>query len=396
MYLGGISIMSKAMSFIRPIFFVLPLLVVTAKTLLFADASPSLSGLDSKTKGKSFTGRIIGNHVRMRTDADLESHVVREIDKGELLVIVGEKNDFYAVEPPSETSGYLFRSYIIDNVVEGTRVNVRLAPDREAPIIGSLNTGDAVEGLICEEKNKWMEIALPSNTHFYIAREFVEYAGKPELKLITEKRKTTVDQLLESAALLTQAELRKPFHEVDVDRLLGNYQTIIDDYSDFDDVVATAKQEYTSLQESYLHRKISFLESKTEALARNPSQLTATPYQLYDNSLSISDRMKMWEPVEESLYLSWSAMHHAKTMDDFYVDQKLKATTITGILEEFSDPIKMKPGSHILKDRDVPVAYIYSTQVNLHELEGKQVSLTVYSRPNNSFAFPAYYVFDAE
>ncbi len=396
MHLGGILIMSKAMSFIKPIVFVLPLLVVTANIPLFSDASPSLSSLDKAMHEKSFTGKIIGNHVRMRTNADLESHVVRELNEGELLVVVGEKNDFYAVEPPSEIPGYLFRSYVIDNVIEGTHVNVRLTPDREAPVLGSLNTGDAINGSICEEKSKWMKIALPSNTHFYIAKEFVEYAGNSELKLITEKRKLTVDQLLESAALVTQAEFRKPFYEVDIDRLLGNYQTIIENYSDFSDVIEKARKEYTSLQESYLHRKISFLESKTEALAKNSSQFTDTPNQLYNTSLSTSDQMKLWEPIEESFYLSWSAMHHAKTMDDFYVDQKLKATTITGFLEEFSDPINMKPGSHILKDQDIPIAYIYSTIVNLHELEGKQVSLTVYSRPNNSFAFPAFYVLDAE
>ena len=83
---------------------------------------------------------------------------------------------------------------------------------------------------------------------------------------------------------------------------------------------------------------------------------------------SLTDRMKIWEPVEESIYLSWAAMHRAKTMDDFYVDQRLKSLTISGMLDAYADPVKNKPGDFILKEKDVPIAYVYSTHVNLQSL----------------------------
>ena len=59
--------------------------------------------------------------------------------------------------------------------------------------------------------------------------------------------------------------------------------------------------------------------------------------------------------------------------------------------------IKNKPGDFILRDNsDIPLGYLYSTQVDLKAFEGKEVSVLVVSRPNNHFAFPAYYVINIE
>jgi len=110
---------------------------------------------------------------------------------------------------------------------------------------------------------------------------------------------------------------------------------------------------------------------------------------------SRTDRMKVWEPLEQALFLSWAAINHAKNMTDFYSEQKIKAVSLRGQVEVYNDPVKNKPGDYIIKDKDLPVAYIYSTQIDLDQYIGKQVNLLAYPRPNNSFAFPAYYVFDA-
>ena len=73
---------------------------------------------------KPFTGKVLANKVRIRTEPDLDSHIFRQVDKNELLLIVGENSDFYAVQPPKNTKAYIFRSYILDNIIEASRVNV--------------------------------------------------------------------------------------------------------------------------------------------------------------------------------------------------------------------------------------------------------------------------------
>src|SRR5262245_36586262 len=46
-----------------------------------------------------FTGKIKGKKVRLRLRPDLDSHVIKELNKDELISIVGEKGDFWAAEP---------------------------------------------------------------------------------------------------------------------------------------------------------------------------------------------------------------------------------------------------------------------------------------------------------
>lgn len=368
-------------------------------TTIQQPAAVESKGTASKARSsfKPFTGKINGNHVRMRTAADLDSYIVAELAKDDYIIVSEEKSDFYAVEPPSNLKAYIFRGFVIDNVVEGDRVNVRLAPERDAPIIAHYSTGTQINGKICEENNKWLEISAPSETRFYVAKEYIEYVGKPELKAIHDKRKNAVQELFETTNILTQTELRKPFNEIDAERIAHNYKTIINDYADFTAYVNQATKSLAQFQEDYLHRKIAFLEAKTSKMGNG--QTRDEIYEVSNRSdeyVSATDRMKIWEPLEEALYLSWSSMHHAKTMDDFYQDQKLKAQSISGILEPYIDPVKNKPGDYIIKQKDVPFGYVYSTHVNLEDYVGKRVSLVVTPRANNNFAFKAWYVLEVE
>lgn len=392
--------MSKAFALITS------LIAGALPALAFADAAPlvdpSITSVEQMPtqKGsqfKAFTGKIVGNNVRMRTAADLDSHIIAELAKDDYIVVNGENGEFYAVEAPNDLKAYIFRGFVIDDVVEGDRVNVRLAPDRDAPIIGHFSTGRPIDGKICDDNNKWLEISVPKESHFFVAKEYNEYAGKPELKAVQDKRKTTVTQLLESTGLLSQGEMRKAFPEIDIDRITHSYQSIITDYADFPKFVTQAAQELAAIQEDYLHRKIAFLEAKASKMGNPISSEDVYEVAYYPSEkLSPTDRMKVWEPIEEALYLSWASMHHAKTMDDFYSDQKMKCQAISGILKGYKEPIKNKPGDFILEDHDITIAYVYSTQVNLDDYVGKRISLLVSPRPNNNFAFPAYYVIEIE
>ena len=213
-------------------------------------------------------------------------------------------------------------------------------------------------------------------------------------KQLMIKKKETVKQFSESTHLLAQAEMKKPFTEIDIERLIENYQTIMTEYADFTEYANQATHEIANLKEAYLKRKIAYLEVK--ASNQTPHENIHQVSEKKEELMTPTDRMKIWEPVERALYLTWSSTHHVKTIDEFYEDQKLKATTISGVLETYREPVKNKPGDFILKERDIPLAYLYSTEVNLEEFVGKRVTLSVSSRPNNHFAFPAYYVLDAE
>lgn len=382
-------------------------------SLLAADtsATPSLSPLpqasntptktvsQAKTMSnfKSFTGKVNGKRVRMRLQPDVDSPIVKECKKDDLLLITGEKNGFYVVEPPSDIKAYIFRSFILDGVVEGDHVNVRIAPDRDAPAIGHLSTGTKVNGRISELNNKWLEITPPNSTHFFVAKEFIDYAGDAGLKANYEQRLAALTQALDSINLFSQAEMHKPYDKIDFHKIESRYQEILQNYADFKEEAEIARKNLMQCQEKYLYKKIAFLEKKaSSAGSKKSNEFSPISYGDRQSSTSI-EKMRMWEPLEESMYLSWSAMHHAKTMEDFYLDQKLKSSMLSGVIEGYREAVKNKPGDFLLtQEGGLPVAFLYSTQVNLEDYLGKRVNISVSERPCNNFAFPAYYVHEIE
>ncbi len=343
-----------------------------------------------------FTGKIKGKKVRLRAKADLDGAVVCELKKNDLLTVVGEKGEFWAVQPLANTKAYVFRSFILDNVVEGNRVNVRLHPSTDAPVIGHLNAGEKIHGVVCAANSKWFEIAPPANTHFYVAKEYLENVGGPEIKSQADKRRLTVEQMLEAASVLGKVELQKSFNEMDIDRVAHSYKAIVSEYTDFPEYVEKAREQLVSLQEAYVQRRLAHAEGKSSASDDDFDDNEIKKDTALLSNVQINDKMKMWEPIEEALYLSWAQINEDKNLEQFYSEQKIAATPISGIVEAYTSPVKNKPGDFIVRDKDLPVAYIYSTKVNLQNLVGKKVTLLGCPRSNNNFAFPAFFVIAVE
>ena len=193
------------------------------------------------------------------------------------------------------------------------------------------------------------------------------------------------------------------------------FQNVIRSYSDFPESVQMAKQGLALLKDTYLQKKIAYLESRSELSEAAKDELIAKHkadnQALFENEIVKPDpnlfgkrnapkaetgRMHFWDTIEESLYLSWSAFHAGKKMDDFYQEQKANATVIIGKVETYDHPVKNKPGDYVLRNAGAPLAFVYSTQVDLEKFVGKNITMLVSPRPNNHFAFPAYFVLSVE
>ena len=346
----------------------------------------------AKATFSSFTGKVVGDKVRMRLQPDLDGFIVQELIKNEYVSVLNTEGDYYCIAPPEPLKAYIFRSFVLDGIVEGNRVNIRLEPDLEAPVIGHFNSGDAVQGKISTINKKWLEISPPATTRFYVAKEFIEYAGGPELKEEMAKRKRAVHSILEAAELFSRSELEKDFEEIDFEKVKHGYLTVINDYADFSNKTAIAKEQLSRCQEAYLQKRIAFLEAKASLVSYNIDHHNTTQ----PVGSGLRSLVRMWEPVEEALYATWAEQHNERGKEDFYNEQKLVATSLTGILESFNSPVRNKPGDFIIKNKNVPIAYVYSTKIDLKDYQGKKVTLIAAPRPNNNFAFPAYYVLEIE
>ena len=361
---------------------------------------------------KPFTGKVIANKVRVRAKPDLDAHVVRQMNKADLLLVVSEEGDFYGIEPMRDTKAYVFRSYILDNLVEANRVNVRLEPHVDAPIISQLQAGDKVQGQVCSMNHKWLEITPPKGTRFYVSKEFISNAGGPEYLAAMENRRSQVDELLTSAYFNAETECKKIYEEMTPQQAIEQFQTVLKNFVDFPEACAQAKEGLALLKETYLNKKIAYLESKAqlspiardELIAKHNTEkkdlFSEAPVNvdpdLWSKRAQKREGTSLWDGMEESLYLSWTAFHTGKKFDDFYAEQKANASVLTGRLELYEHEMKDRPGDYILRGKDAPLAYLYSTQVNLEKYAGKKVSILASPRPNNHFAFPAYFVLSVD
>lgn len=358
-----------------------------------------------------FTGKVARNKVRLRVQPSVDASVVREFSRDDLIIVLGESDDFYAVQPAKDTKGYVFRTYVLDNVVEGNHVNVRLKPDLDAAIIGQLNSGDRIEGKVDAANPKWLEISAPSTTRFYVAKEFVEKVGDAGLLSRLEKRREDAERFVNSTYSLSEAELQKPFNQIKTESIISNYVKAAREYADMPDIANRANTLLAAFQETYKNKKIAYLESQTAASAQAlesknkhlqdkvvhlEQQLQKNPEALPVNQMPTT--MSSWVPVEQALFAAWSRQNNVEDMEAFYKEQKDSAFTIKGVIEPYNRPVKNRPGDYMLVNTHskLPVAFLYSTKINLQNFMGHEVAIMVAPRANNNYAFPAYFVLSLE
>lgn len=398
-------------------------------SLLFATLFLLQTPLSAEENFTPFTGKVQKSKVRMRLQPSLESAIIRELNRDELLVVTGEEEEFFSVIPPEDIKAYIYRTFVLDGVVEGSHVNVRLEPDTDSLVITQLNSGDRVHGEISPQHSKWLEIETPKQVHFYVSKDYIEKIGDYKLLSQLNKRKTEVNELLNSTLEIGSREIQKPYTQISLDDINHNLDTIINDYKEFPEIVKRAEAFKLEINEAYLEKKISYLEAKAKGVQQaaapareaEPTPRAPTPKPVEEpvassntptptpapekpakpKILSISTPVansEQWKEREEALFESWAGEHEDATMSTFYEEQREEAIPLRGIIEPYQRPVRNKPGDYVLLNRvnRLPVAFLYSTVVDLQNFEDQEVTISGVERPNNNFAFPAYFVISVE
>lgn len=334
----------------------------------------------------------------MRLQPSLDSTILRELTNGEMVVVTGENDEFYAIQPPADIKGYMFRTFVLDGIVEGNHVNVRLEPDLQAPIVVQMNSGERINGAISNRDKKWIELTLPQTVRFYISKDYVEKIGDAGYLNKYTKRQTEVSSLLTLASRNSQSELQKSFNQINIDGITKDLQKVISQYSDFPAEAAKAKELLATIQTAYLSKKVAYMESIQPVAVAQPVQTQQPLTTVTPSKPSLSVKMAAWEPVEQSNYQIWAAQNGNASIEEYYQRQAEDAVSISGIVEAYSKPIKNKPGDFVLlnKTTHLPVAYMYSTKVNLQDYVGQEVTLQGAARDSRHFAYPAYFIISAQ
>ncbi len=351
---------------------------------------------------EAFTGKVTGSRVRVRLQPSLDGMILKELSQGELLIVTGEVDDFYAVKPESQCKGYIYRAYVLDNIVEANNVNLRLEPDIHAPILTQLGQGDVVKGTICPENNKWLMIDLPDTVRFYIAKDFVANVGDVSLYKRTQMRRQQLVGRLDAIEKNIQQELAKPFAEVQLVPYVNDLKTIVAQNQDLPELSEKAQSLIKTIQEQYLQLSLKRpLEGEKESdrpleQRHEQSQIAAVDTSSLHDVRHFSSFAL--DQQENSILNNAFTSGKVDSRETFYLEELRNAQELIGQLVPYDRPVKNRPGDFMLVDAKtkVPIAYLYSNRLDLHQFAGQHVHLMVSPRPNHHFALPAYFVLEVK
>jgi hypothetical protein len=361
--------------------------VVTKKEV---KATPQVTG--------PFTGKITGSRVRLRLQPNLDGLIIKELNQGDLVVVTDELEDFYAIKPDSKWKGYIYRTYVLDDTVEANNVNLRLEPDTHAPVLAQLSQGDRITGTICEGNNKWIMVDLPESVRFYVAKAYITKAGDASLFQRSVVKKEELTTHLDSIELAVKKELAKPFQEIQLISYVNELKTIVAQNQEFPEQSERAQALIKSLQEEYLAKSSAPKKVSTDVAFQPVKEPESTPEKPSTTPPTLQSVSFALEEQESEIVAQAMKDRQLPSKEAFYADEVHNAQELSGQLIPYERLVKNRPGDFILVDTKtkVPIAYLYSTRVNLQQYIGQTIRLTASPRPNHHFALPAYFVLNIQ
>lgn len=292
--------------------------------------------------------KIRGSKVRMRQKPTLDSPIIRQMQNGEAVFIGQEVEGFTEVFPSDEQKAYVFRTYILDNQVEGKKVNVRLAPSLKAPIVAQLSQGDRVEGRVSPESRKWLEIEMPISARFYIYSKYLELITEQEYQSIVSKKEIAAPSAQKEVQIAAAAPSAQP--------------------------LAAAIKPASTKKEKLQPPKVQPLSTAT-AKAMAPNN---------------------WTEIENRHFESWKESHPTRSFEEYERSQILAAHEKSGLLTRYDSKVINPPGDYQLELSTGGKIFIYSHKVDLSEYLDQHVRLLVLQRDAADFAWPAFVVVDVQ
>ncbi|MCE5293955.1 MAG: SH3 domain-containing protein, partial [Chlamydiales bacterium] len=340
---------------------------------------------------ESFTGKISGHNVRMRLQPNLDAQVYKELDKDDLVLVTGLVDDFYACMPPKGLKGYIFRTYVLDGVVEGTNVFVRLGPDRTSPSVAQLNSGDVVKGTIAPQNNKWLQIDIPEDVRFYVAKDYVQKAGDASYFAKQESKRQDANKKLNDLEIALDKELEKPFHKIQLAGISSQLTQFIKDHKDMPQLVAQAETLISHMQQLYLTRGVAVNDEEPQVKAapkvekeveKTKEATTIAPATITPPAPAKPVAILSWQEQEKAFIDGLIQSGKAQSAESFYTSEMQKGNTLHGTIKPYNSFVSTRPGDFVLLNlkTNLPIAYLYSTKTDLSRWINKPVTLLVSDR----------------
>ncbi len=182
---------------------------------------PSIS---SAEEDFPFVGRITGNRLNARVGTGANSVVVKQLDKGSLVLVLKEEQGWYFIEPPEGTSFWIYSSLIRDGWPKSDGINVRSGAGTHYPVVCQVDRNSSLD--ILSEKAEWTQISPPQGSSVVVNKEYVTYFSAPENYALKLEEEKLSKELFEQAEVFRKQELSQKMADIDFNAVLEKYQSI--------------------------------------------------------------------------------------------------------------------------------------------------------------------------
>ena len=135
-------------------------------------------------QGEAFTGIVSGERVNVRARDNISSEVICQLNKGEEISVLGLRGKWYKIEVPKKALVYVAKSKVSKKDGQGAvsedKTNVMTAATISSTVIGRLNKGATVK--IRREYLDWYEIEAPKGTAGWMSSDYIKRDRNFEVK----------------------------------------------------------------------------------------------------------------------------------------------------------------------------------------------------------------------
>jgi len=177
---------------------------------------------------EAWVGEVTGNDVNVRAGAGEDYRVLKRIDKGHKLVVLGHEGEFLKVRDPSTFEAFVAKTFLKvvapgEGEVTGDRVNLRPTASMKLYPVAVLEKGSKLQ--VVAEDGEWVRVIAPSEVPVWVHQQFVKRIGTEaefaaELKGLEDaaravKRAMVKRAVEEREAGQVRTELDQRFQETD-------------------------------------------------------------------------------------------------------------------------------------------------------------------------------------
>ncbi len=165
----------------KKIILVIGIIILIAASRVFAEDIPTL-----------YEAKVLSDDINVRADSTVTADKITTLPKGEVVEVVVEKYDWCRIRLPKEAPAYIRKDLveIIDDqtakVVKDV-INVRLSSDESSIILGKAGRDEVV--IILSEKQGWYAIEPTANSFGWVNKKFIERIAVREASAVVEKDK---------------------------------------------------------------------------------------------------------------------------------------------------------------------------------------------------------------